>query len=152
MSGAVGAAPAKAELGSVRMVAKRMSKRDMPLSFGTFKPVGHVVLAFDNDTRAAEAAQALKECGFDDEDVLLYTAAEMQDQMEEKVSDASGAAGFGYEITLMRRYEKLAAAGAGWLVVYAPQDDDAQRVTEVARRLRAQSAVRYHLLANEDLV
>jgi hypothetical protein len=48
--------------------------------------------------------------------------------------NASGAAGFGYEITLMRRYMTLAGEGAGWVVVYSP--DEAQ----VARSPRSRSA------------
>ena len=51
----------------------------------------------------------------------------------------------------MRRYLALAEQGAGWLIVYAP-DDAAVQLTEVAKRLHALCAVRYHRLANEDLI
>ena len=48
--------------------------------------------------------------------------------------NASGAAGFGYEITLMRRYMTLAGEGAGWLIVYSPDEAQVAQVTEIAKR------------------
>ena len=50
--------------------------------------------------------------------------------------NASGAAGFGYQIQLMRRYMTLASEGAGWLVVYAPDEAQVAKVAEIAKRLR----------------
>ena len=72
--------------------------------------------------------------------------------MRERVETASHAAGFGYEITLMRRYLAFAEQGAGWLIVYAPDDVAVQRIVAVAERFHALCAVRYHRLANEDLI
>ena len=85
-------------------------------------------------------------------DILIYQAGEVTPRLREMVRTASEAAGFGYEITLMRRYLALAEAGCGWLIVYAPNDAAAARVTEVAIRLQARCAVRYHRLVNEDLI
>ena len=52
----------------------------------------------------------------------------------------------------MRRYLSYAEQGAGWLIVYAPDHAAVQRVVVVARRFNAKCAVRYHRLANEDLI
>jgi hypothetical protein len=68
------------------------------------------------------------------------------------VQTVSGAAGFGYEITLMRRYLAFAEQGAGWLIVYAPDERAVAHIVEVARRFQALCAVRYRRLANEDLI
>ncbi len=68
------------------------------------------------------------------------------------IRNASDAAGFGYEINLMRRYLALAGEGCGWLVVYAPEDDQVAKVTKIAERFGAKTAVRYGRLVNEDLV
>ena len=87
-----------------------------------------------------------------DEDILVYRAEEATPRLRERVRTASEAAGFGYEITLMRRYLSFAEQGAGWLIVYAPDDAAVQRIVEVARRFHALCAVRYHRLANEDLI
>ena len=67
-------------------------------------------------------------------------------------ADATGLAGFGYEVSLMRRYQELAREGASWLIVYAPQDDKASRVADVARTHGALMAEKYHRLVIEDLI
>jgi len=134
------------------MAIKRMTKGDRPHSLGTYNPVGHVLVALPSETMAHEARQALREIGFDDEDLLLYSADEEREQMDGMLSHASELAGFGYEVTLMRRYRELAREGCGWLLVYAPDAPHAERVTEVARRFGARSAVKYHWLAVEDLL
>ncbi|MEO8311751.1 MAG: hypothetical protein ABI520_11300, partial [Caldimonas sp.] len=63
-----------------------------------------------------------------------------------------GAAGFGYEITLMRRYMTLASEGAGWVVAYAPDDAKTAQVASIAKQLGARSAVHYGRLLHEDLI
>jgi hypothetical protein len=136
------------------MAVKRMTKADHPQSFGTFKPVGHVVVAMPDDERAAAAASALRAAGFEAEDILEYTAAEEDDEMDRMLADAdaNGVAGFGYEVSLMRRYQELAKEGASWLIVFAPKDDKALRVAEVARAHGALMAEKYHRLVVEDLI
>ena len=52
----------------------------------------------------------------------------------------------------MRRFLALAEEGAGWLIVYTPNDAAAQRIVGVATGLAALGAVRYHRLASEDLI
>lgn len=134
------------------MALKRMTKADHPQSLGAFKPVGHVVVAMPDDRRAAAAVQALLQQGFEREDVLEYTAAEENDEMDRMLQHASDFAGFGYEITLMRRYKALAAAGASWLIVFAPEEAQAARVADTARAHGALLAEKYHRLVIEDLI
>jgi hypothetical protein len=131
---------------------KRLTKEDIRNTTGILNPVGHIILAFPNDAVTDEAVQALHAAGLAPEDVLVYTAAEATPRLRERVRTASEAAGFGYEITLMRRYLQLAEEGAGWLIVYAPTDGIAGKVVEVAKRHGARCAVRYHRLASEDLI
>ena len=134
------------------MAVKRMTKADHPQSFGAFKPVGHVVVAMPDDERAAAAASALRAVGFEADDILEYTAAEEGDEMERMLQHASDLAGFGYEVSLMRRYQELARDGASWLIVFAPEDDKASRVAEVAKTYGALMAEKYHRLVIEDLI
>jgi len=134
------------------MAIKRMTKGELPQSLGTYKPVGHVLLAFPSDELTAEAHSALRAIGFDDEDLLHYSADEESAQMDYMLSHASSLSGFGYEVTLMRRYQTLAKEGCGWLLVYAPDAPHTERVAEVAARFGARSAVKYHWLAVEDLL
>lgn len=134
------------------MTAKRMTKEDHPQSFGTFKPVGHVVMALADDQKAADAVRALRAAGFEAEDVLEYSAAEEENEMKKMLQYASDFAGFGYEVTLMRKYKQLAEEGASWLIVYAPHAPEAEKVAEVAKAHGALLAEKYHLLAIEDLI
>jgi hypothetical protein len=136
----------------VAMTAKRLTKQDIPNTTGILNPVGHVILAFPDDAATDRAAAALRAQGFEADDLLLYTAGEAAPRLRERVRTASEAAGFGYEITLMRRYLAFAEKGAGWLIVYAPNDDAVQRVRHAAETHGALCAVRYHRLANEDLI
>ena len=121
-------------------------------SFGAFKPVGYIVIAFDSDARAAEVATAMRQAGFAGGDVEQIAAADHAAHMAALTDSASGTAEFGHEIVLMRRYRELAEQGCGWLLVRARNDDDAERITEIAKRFDARLAERYHALAVEDLI
>ena len=133
-------------------MSKRMTKGEFQESLGALNPVGHVVLAFANDAIAGDAKADLLQAGFTGQDILGYTSAELFPDLDNMIRKASGAAGFGYEITLMRRYLTLAGEGCGWLVAYAPEDDLVAKVTQVAKRFGARTAVRYGRLINEDMV
>ncbi len=134
------------------MSIKRLTKEDIRRTSGILNPVGHAVVAFKDEATSAAAVDALRQAGFADEDILSYTAEEATQRLRERVHTASQAAGFGHEITLMRRYLALAEAGAGWLIVHTPSDAAVERLVEVATRLSALCAVRYHRLVNEDLI
>ena len=137
------------------MTVKRMTKADHPQSFGAFKPVGHVVVAMPDDIMAAAAVAALRAAGFESEDILEYTAAEEDDEMDRMLRGAdhmSSLAGFGYEVSLMRRYQELAREGASWLIVFAPADDKAYKVADTVKAHGAVMAEKYHRFVIEDLL
>ena len=134
------------------MATKRMTKADHPRSMGGFKPVGHIVAAMPDDERAAQAVRALRDAGCGPQDILEYTAAEEDDEMDRMLSQTSEFAGFGYEVTLMRRFQRLSKEGASWLIIYAPNDDQVPRVADVLRRFDCTMAVKYHWLAIEELI
>jgi hypothetical protein len=101
----------------------------------------------------ARAAQALQELGFGDADILQFTCEDLCSRMDEMLRHASEFAGFGYEVVLMRRYKALCEqGGCGWLLVYAPHDEQAAQVADIALRGEALTAVKYHRLVEEDLV
>jgi hypothetical protein len=52
----------------------------------------------------------------------------------------------------MRRYQELARQGAGWLLVYAPDDERAGKLADVVQRFGAMAAEKYHRLVIEDLL
>jgi hypothetical protein len=72
--------------------------------------------------------------------------------MQDLIDNASPLAGFGHEITLMRRYLELARKGYSWLVVKADNDDEARHIGELAKAHGATLAVRYGLLVVEDMI
>ena len=135
-------------------MSKRITKEEFEemSSLGALKPVDYAILAFANDEATHDAKAALAAAGFAAGDILSYSSPELFPNLDEMMRNASGAAGFGYEIVLMRRYMGLAQEGAGWLVVYAPDDEATGKVQDVAKRFDAKSAVRYGTLMHEDLV
>ena len=120
-------------------MSKRMTKGEFQESLGAFNPVGHAVLAFADDRPRPRRRKALREAGFARRRTSSSTRRPSSSPTcNEMMRNASGAAGFGYEITLMRRYMTLAGEGAGWLVVYAPDEAQTAKVTEIAKRFDAQ--------------
>ena len=133
-------------------MSRRMTKADLPTSLGSFKPVGHVMVALPDRTAAQAFVSDLGRNGFAPEDALHFDSDEGGDKMADLIQGASDFAGFGYEITLMRRFLDLSRKGFRWVLVYAPDDELAARVAEAGQRHGAPMAVKYHSLAVEDLI
>ncbi|MEO5882926.1 MAG: hypothetical protein ABIQ06_10975 [Caldimonas sp.] len=133
-------------------MSKRMTKGEFQESLGAFNPVGHAMLAFATEALANDAAAALLQQGFATQDLIHYASSELLPKIEDAVRKASDAAGFGYEITLMKRYMTLASENCGWLLVYSPEEKQTAQVQEVAKRFGAKSAVQYGRLLHEDLI
>ena len=132
------------------MFTKRLTKADHPTSFGAFKLVGHGVIALPDASRAAQAVTALRAAGFAAEDVLQYAPGGEKNEMDHMLTDVSGIAGIGCEASLMRKYQQLAADGANWLIVYAPDDADTQRLADLVKPHGAILAEKYQHLSVED--
>lgn len=56
------------------------------------------------------------------------------------------------KLTLMRRYLELARSGHCWLLVKADDDEQGQRIGQLARLYGASAAVHYRLLTVEELL
>ena len=85
-------------------------------SFGAFKPTGHVMIGMPSEAQAASLKGALCAAGWADDAVLPFTPRENAAEMQALIDNASGLAGFGYEITLMRRYVQASRDGCRWLL------------------------------------
>ena len=131
---------------------KRMTKADFPSSLGAFKPVGHVVIVMPDDAAAAKAAAAFRDAGFSPEDILVFDSKEVSQMMSDRLDNASGGAGFGSEVQLMRQHQALAAEGGAFVIVFAPDDDQTARVGEIAKAQGARLATKYNRLMIEDLI
>ena len=133
-------------------MSKRLSKDQLPLTFGAFNPVGHVMVGLRSQQHLAQAREALARAGFEEADVLEFTPRETDQDMDQMGDDVSPVSSFGYEGVLMKRYVQLSRQGYRWLVVHAPHDADVERLKAVLDELDIDVAVKYHLLASEDLV
>jgi len=121
------------------------------MSFGTFKPVGHVLVGIKDSAATSTLERALFRAGFES-GLVWITPRESAEELQALVDDASPLAGFGYEITLMRRYVELSKSGHRWLLVKVDNDEQAAAVGEAAREAGATLAVRYGRLVVEELL
>lgn len=121
-------------------------------SFGTFKPVGHVLLGLPPGADRAVVIQALRDSGVDGDALTVFAPRETVSEMQAMLEDASALAGFGFEITLMRRMLNLSCEGYRWLLVKVDDSVDAQRIVDVAQPHGAALAWYYRLLIVEELL
>jgi hypothetical protein len=128
------------------------SMTELPTSFGALKPVGHVLIALRTQQQQNILEVALLEDGWPPAQVAEFKPRDSVQELTALVDNAGGMAGFGYEITLMRRYLELARNGHRWLLVRVDDDGRAQRVGELARLYGASAAVHYRRLTIEELL
>ena len=137
--------------------SKTTSTHDAPplpeqvMSFGTFKPVGHVLIGIKAGSGMQALEVALRSAGLA-ADLVWVTPKESAEELQALIDDASPLAGFGYEITLMRRYLELSRSGHRWLLVSVGDDETAQKVGDAARVAGATLAVRYGTFVVEELI
>jgi len=124
----------------------------LPTSFGVFKPVGHVMMGVPTQAQVDVLVTALHGAGWTGPGVRQFSPRESVAELRAMVDNAGTLAGFGYEITLLRRYLTLAEEGSLWLLVQADEGDRAAAAAEVARRCGATLAVYYRTLTVEELI
>lgn len=129
-----------------------MDKSNPPTSFGVFKPVDHVVLAFENAAVTQDVTDQLIAQGFSAADVVHYTPQEMINQVDSNVQTASALASLGQDLNLVKAHRALAQSGCNFLVVSAPQAEQVQRIQTIANTMKAKSAQRYGSLVVEELL
>ena len=133
-------------------MSETITKGELPTSFGTFNPVGHLMLGLPNAQQVDALTAALRTAGWQGDELVNFTPRESIAEFEAMLENASGAAGFGYEITLQRRYLKLAREGYRWLLVKVDDTDEASHAAEIAQAHGATLAVHYRLLIVEELI
>ena len=125
---------------------------DLPTSFGVFKPVGHLMIGLPTQAQTDTLVSALQGAGWPSHEVRQFTPRESVAELEELVDKAGAMAGFGYEITLLRRYLALAREGQFWLLVKVGGSEHAAQAADIARERGATLAVHYRLLTVEELI
>lgn len=129
-----------------------MEKSHPPKTFGVFKPVGHIVMAFRNDDDLHAAEHSLSNHGFTGQDIVSYTPEEMLAQTAEDLRSASPLASIGQDMNLIKAHRAFAEAGCSFLVVKAADEEHVQMAAEVAREAHAAAAQRYGRLIVEELI
>lgn len=134
------------------MFEPTITKDNLPLSFGSFKPTGHVVIVFPEASAEDSVAQSLQSSGVADSDIVRLSAEEVVAQFKPLLPDASGASGFGSEIQSMRQMYLLALEGHGMMIVRVRDDETQNRVADAARDGKATLAKKYGMLTIEELI
>ena len=124
----------------------------LPTSFGVFKPVGHVMVGVPTQAHVNSLVAALQGAGWAEDAVLPFTPRESAAELEAMVDNAGAMAGFGYEITMLRRYLALAQQGYRWLLVKVDDSEHAAAVAAKARECGAVLAVYYRRFTVEELI
>ncbi len=130
---------------------EKVTKSHMPTSFGVFSPTGHVVVVFDSEADARKARQALISGGIGVDEITVYRSSEVLSQIEENRKTENKLLQLGQEEEKVKRYAELANQGCGFLVVYAPSDDDSKRVMDLVHPLKPKFAEKYNRLTLEEL-
>ena len=121
-------------------------------SYGVFKPVGHVIVAFPTEADCNAAEAALMRTGFTDDDITRYSPAEMVAQVAHDIANASLLAGIGQELNLVKAHGELARQGCSFLVVRSTDQESADKIAAIALRCHALRAQRYGTLLIEELI
>ncbi len=124
----------------------------LPTSFGVFKPVGHVMMGLPTQVQIDALVSALHSAGWPTSGVRQFSPRESVAELRAMVDNAGPLAGFGYEITLLKRYVALTEDGFRWLLVQADDSDRAAAAAELARASGATLAVYYRTLTVEELI
>jgi hypothetical protein len=130
---------------------KKLTKADFPRSFGVFSPTGHVVMAITNDAEAQQARAALLQSGFSDDDVTRYSKEEVLAEFEKSEAHAVDPIQIGQDVAKVEEYLQLANQGCGFLVVQAPEDEDAKRAVRIVKPFGLKFAEKYNRLTLEEL-
>lgn len=133
-------------------MSELVSVEQVPTSFGVFNPVGWVMVGVPTPAEADALPAAFHARGWPGESVLHFQPRETPAELEAMAGDAGPLAGFGFEITLLRRYVALSQQGYRWLLVKVSGVEEAASAAEIARSGGASLAVHYRALTVEELI
>jgi hypothetical protein len=124
----------------------------VPTSFGVFRPTGWMMIGLPAQASADALIEALHAAGWSSSTVLHFAPEDSVRAFEAMSANASAMSGFGFDITLVRRYAEMSRAGHRWLLVQADSDAAADSATAMARACGATQALHYRSLTVEELI
>jgi hypothetical protein len=121
--------------------------------FGTFfYPRGFLVAAFPKEEDAKNVRRDLVDGGQKTADCLFYTSQAMAEKSQLDLDqNTSFFQKIGWSYQAVKIHLAAAQEGAGFLVIYAPDDMNVDRVMNVIRRVSFKFVHRYHSIAIEEL-
>lgn len=129
-----------------------IAKDELPTSFGSFNPIGHMMVGLPDPAKAQALTEALRATGLPGDALVNFTPRESVAKFEAMTQDASDAAGFGYELRLQLRYLEQARQGFHFLLVKVQDEEGASRAAEIARSHGATVAVYYRMLVVQEMI
>ncbi len=129
----------------------KLTKDKFPTSLGVFSPTGHIVMAFANDDDAKKAQQALLDDGFKQDDVMHYNSHEVMSEFKLSEEHSASPVQIGQDVAKVEEFFALAKAGCGFLVVHAPEKDQAKRAITIVHPYGLKFAEKYNWLTIEEL-
>lgn len=135
-------------------MAKKMNIEDPNIGqsdFGAFYPTGCVVVAFADTESAQKVRAALLEGGYEENDCQYFPAQTMERRTRSNLEHVGFLASLGQSEKMINRYLELARDGSDFLIIYAPTQEESDRVMRVVKRGSFRLAQKYHRLAIEDL-
>jgi hypothetical protein len=130
------------------------------VAFGIFYPKHHIIATFRSFDSAQQAQGALRQVGFDYEEVRAVPGRDMLEFLDE-VSRYSGvfgalmarlSRGFGTEEVFVDEDIQRAREGAGFLAIYCPAEEDVQRVRDLVLPFGPISMQRYLATGIQSLI
>src|SRR5215217_7834208 len=118
--------------------------------FGAFYPTGYIVIAFERYKDAEQVCQTLRDSGYGKQDCSIHTAEKVAEAAQRNIDDTGFMARIGKSVAAVKKHLQAAQQGATFVLVYAPNDDDAERVMNTVGDKPVMLAHRYHHLVIED--
>lgn len=112
-------------------------------SFGAFKPVGNIVIVFDDAASARSAESDLLTGGHQPEEITFMPGDDFVALLDEMVEDQSVLAILGSELRKTDEFRTHADKGASFLIVHAPSEELTKNVMNVVSRYNYRFALKY---------
>ena len=128
-----------------------MSESKLPTEFGIFYPTGWVVVAFQDMQSAEQVRGDLFSGGYDEEECRLVRCDQVIPSAREQLDDAGWLARLGKADEMVSRQLAAAQRGSAFLLIYAPTDEEAERVMRVVRRVPFEFGHRYRRFAIQEM-
>lgn len=120
--------------------------------FGIFYPLGYIVAAFPKREDALRVQQDLLTGGYDSDDCIVYKSEEVAAAAAANLKENTGwLATLGRSDEAVQAHLNAAKQGAAFMLIFAPDDTEAERAMNVIRRVPFELAHRYRRFAIEDM-